>query len=129
MTKFLLCCWFALTSGYAYAFWGEKTYQLKTCKTPSEAYQCSTCKEDFIKVQFSVNPDKSFVTMHIINNASDTFENCKIIDKKNWDCSEYRFENNWVDKKYRVMRNGIFTYIWEHGPNRNNPSVSATCGR
>lgn len=124
--KFLMAAALLLQVPIAMAWnpFGSKL-QVYECKTRYEANTCSSgCKaiED-VQIEFKVNVEKSLVTRIDYENGkqsgSVSFENCKVIDVKNWSCEQESDTNSSTWNATQSMANGRFQawYLSTRFPN------------
>lgn len=69
----------------------DSKLQLYRCSSQSEAMACKSCtKLDGRKTEYKVNVDKATVQWITYENGNvtgtNTNENCKVVDAKNWSC-------------------------------------------
>ena len=92
-----------------------------------------------IKLTFGITVDKEGgkVLQKVYRNKeivqSEIFENCKIFDNKNWDCSSKKSFMNTSNNKTVKMNNGIFIDHWEkvyfYPKSTKEEVVYALCGK
>lgn len=83
------------------------------CTTSAAAHACdSTCKNLGMEVEFKVDVKQKIVLSTWYKNGSqasvNSYENCKIIDKKNWVCKDKEVEGM-PSIGVQKMGNGVFT--------------------
>jgi hypothetical protein len=154
--KALLLGFFAIAS-YSTVFGSEpmKLYSCTQATSVEQAVMCPVgCKDSASSAgYFEILVDKSSRSVMQVTKLSspmkvnemtlpkghairsEVFENCKIFDKKNWDCSSTRkaIEDSQLgiyfgSGQFRRMTNGIFkSYIWMETPDRKKKVLSASC--
>ena len=110
---------FICQSAFAGLF--DKKLQQYRCKDSEQAHSCTSCEvtdlvdkgETYYKIEYEFKVDKEQNrVMQIIFNLgkmaqSDYLDNCKVIDKKNWICTD----KNHFATVTKKMVNGIYTKI------------------
>ena len=110
---------FICQSAFAGLF--DKKLQQYRCKDAEQAHSCTSCEitdlvdkgKSYYKIEFEFKVDKEQNrVMQIIFNLgktahSDYLDNCKVIDKKNWICTDKGYFATVTQK----MVNGIYTKI------------------
>ncbi|MCF8194593.1 MAG: hypothetical protein K9J38_01210 [Polynucleobacter sp.] len=95
----------------------DNKISLYTC--PKNQYvKCNDCKKNGMKIDFLLNKNDKTIMARVYfegNSQSVIYENCKIFDEKNWDCStknsfEGKFAINTQESIYK-MTNGVFQSI------------------
>lgn len=89
--------------------------RILSCKNITAIESCSkNCSfvPEKITVEFIVNKEKNIVMRKTFVDGdfknSLTFQNCRIFDEKNWDCSESQSYSNAEIVKTEKMTNGIY---------------------
>lgn len=89
--------------------------QMYRCTNQSEAMSCNSCQKlEGRKSEFKVSSDKTKVMWVLYENGavkdSNTYDNCQVVDEKNWTCE---VKANYNDSSYyggrQVMVNGQFS--------------------
>jgi hypothetical protein len=109
---------FLLSSNDAMA-WNpfENKLDLYLCQSQSDARSCSgSCKKnEGLKVEFKVNVEKSEVISIVHKDGkqsgSHAYENCKVVDKTNWSCTDEERNTYSSSQWTKSMANGQF-YYW-----------------
>jgi hypothetical protein len=85
------------------------------CTNEEEARSCKKCAlEKNVSLQVDVNTDKSIVIQTFFegkkNIGGGALDNCKVVDKKNWQCGDDGSYNefNTFSKSKQTMTNGIY---------------------
>lgn len=105
-------------SVYAFDLFNGKL-QLYKCSNEYEAISCSTCKlERSAKFDFKINTEKSTIIVQAFDGKdmvnSYALEQCKITDKKNWECGKGSTQDKYsTTKDKQGMNNGIYYSIYE----------------
>ncbi len=118
MMKFLIFSFLLLNSFSSYANFFEKKLYVYEC--PKNLYStCNDgCKKSDLQVSFLINKKDNTVMIKSYykgSTNSSVYENCKIFNDKNWDCSstlEFVSDDRRVISNYiRKMNDGIFLNI------------------
>ena len=108
--KFFVSCALAIVfaSSNAFAFFGTVNYDLYSFKTRGQTYSCKGC-EKLLKVSFRVNKEQGFVLVQMEGNPTITLSSCRVVNDKNWDCSDQpELSGNKITKREISMNNGVY---------------------
>ncbi len=90
-----------------------------TCTNEEAARNCKKCElEKNVSMQINVNIDKSVVIQNLFegkkNIGGGALDNCKVADKKNWQCGNDGSYNefNTFSKNKQSMTNGIYHSVF-----------------
>lgn len=92
MNKIFFTVYLSIFYCYSYgANLFSNSLDMYSCSTELDAKNCTKCERmKGVTVQVDVNVDKSVVIVTLYddkkNLGSNALENCKIVDKKNWQC-------------------------------------------
>lgn len=96
----------------------SNTLDAYTCNSEETARNCSRCKlEKNVTLQLNVNIDKSVVILNVFeakkNVGGGALEQCKVVDKKNWQCGNDGSYNefNTFTQNTHAMVNGVYYSI------------------
>jgi hypothetical protein len=89
-----------------------------SCSTELDAKNCTKCERmKDVTIQVEVNVDKSVVIVTLYddkkNLGSNALENCKVVDKKNWQCGHGGSYDavQTFSERIETMTNGKYHYI------------------
>jgi len=118
MMKFLIFTFLLLNSFSSYANFFEKKLYIYECPKNKYATCNDGCKKSDLQVSFLLNKKENTVLLKSYfkgNTNSTIFDNCKIFNDKNWDCSSknefFSKDRNVISHYIRKMNDGIFTSI------------------
>ena len=92
MVKIFLTMYLSIFYCYSYgANLFSNSLDMYSCSTELDARNCTKCERmKDVTAQVEVNVDKSVVILTLYvdtkNIGSNALENCKVVDKKNWQC-------------------------------------------
>ena len=97
----------------------EKKLEVYTCNSEIEAVACTSCKKERgTTFQFKVNVTSNVVLLQIYEDGkiynTSTLSSCKVVNEKNWDCSERNTHNNGSYNSTKAkMNNGTYSHSYE----------------
>jgi len=86
-----------------------------SCKSESDARNCTNCtKNQDAEFEFQINPQSQIVIQQIYEKGqtvgSKNLDECKIVDKNNWQCGSIR--GNFIQtRQYQRINKGLFHAI------------------
>ena len=98
------------------------------CSTQEQLRSCNTCKKTGA-ASFLAAKNNNFVLLQLNNNITKTFENCRIFDSKNWDCSNNTSTENTFNITQVAMIDGIFRWASTTVANGITLPSSAACAK
>lgn len=117
-TKIILTFIFLFNSqSYGFSLFDSKL-AVYSCESEAEAVKCASCtKNQGMVVEFQINTQSGIVIQQVYENgqsvASTNLEECKIVDKNNWQCGSTTNNQFAYMRSYQRMNKGKFNYLHE----------------